>query len=120
MAIDNIRDGLIVVGALAFAFVLVVFAIGYQSTPTKIDNITITISEKYPTHSYTQRCGGGKAAGATCTYTDPATIIDDKGNLYVVENENDWAKMQINKTYNVRYASYPNAQKGKIIGFVGE
>lgn len=83
------------------------YAIMYQSTPTSIVSINITIVEKYPVHTY---------ADGRYTSTDPPKVIDEKGNLYIVQNEDDWAKMQVNKTYNVQYASYPNAQKGKIVG----
>jgi hypothetical protein len=83
------------------------YAIAYQSTPTSIVPMNITIVEKYPVHTYQS----GKY-----TEMDPPKIVDDKGDLYIVQSENDWAKMQINKTYNVMYASYPNAQKGKIVG----
>lgn len=110
------KETIAILLVLLLSGILITSAFIYQTTPTSIISINLTIVEKYPTHSYQRMCGGGKAAGATCTYTDPATIVDDKGDLYIVENENDWAKMRINKTYNVQYASYPNAQKGKIVG----
>jgi hypothetical protein len=98
--------------SIIFALLLVVFAISYQSTPTSTISMNITIVEKYPVHSYQEMCG----KGTMCTYTDPPKIIDNKGDLYIVQSEDNWAKMQINKTYNVMYASYPNVQKGKIVG----
>lgn len=90
----------------------VVFAVDiYNSHPLKIDNMNITIVEKTPAgYSYTERLG------EHYRHIEPPTIFDDKGDLYIVANENDWAKMRVNQTYNVKYASYPNAQKGKIIG----
>ena len=112
----TIGEIILVISVLLIGGLLVGYAIIYQSTPTHIDSINITIAEKYPVHSYQEMCGGGKAVGMKCTYTDPAKVLDDKGDLYIVQSEDDWEKMQINKTYNVQYASYPNAQKGKIIG----
>jgi len=105
-------------GIIALSIILIVLivligaslgthAIMYQSTPTSVVSMNITIVEKYPVHTY---------AYGRYTSTDPSKVIDEKGNLYIVQNENDWAKMQVNKTYNVQYASYPNAQKGKIVG----
>lgn len=97
--------------AIIISTYLVYIAADYNSTPVKIDNINITIIEKYPVHTYEKFNGK-----FTSHYIDPATIVDDKGDLYIINNENIWAKMRVNETYNVQYASYPNAQKGKIVG----
>jgi len=112
----TIKETILVLAVLLVGGSLAVFAFMYQSTPTTIVPMNITIVEKYPVHTYEEHCGGGKGAGMMCTYTDPPKVIDEKGNLYIVQNEDDWARMQVNKTYSVQYASYPNAQKGKIVG----
>ena len=101
-----------IISILFLSGLLIVLACIYQTTPTSIVPMNITIVEKYPVHSYSEVCG----KGMTCHYTDPPKVIDDKGDLYIVQSEDDWAKMQVNKTYNVQYASYPNAQKGNIVG----
>jgi hypothetical protein len=110
------KETILVVLVLLIGGIIAAYASMYQSTPTSTVPMNITIVEKYPVHSYQEQCGGGKSAGMKCTYTDPPKITDDKGDLYIVQSEDDWAKMQVNKTYNVMYASYPNAQKGKIVG----
>jgi hypothetical protein len=110
------KDTILVLSVFIICGIIVGYAVVYQSTPISTISMNITILEKYPVHSYQVQGGGGKAAGVKCTYTDPPKIVNEKGDLYIVENEDDWAKMQVNKTYNVQYASYPNAQRGEIVG----
>lgn len=93
---------------IAICFVYIAIVIG--TTPVKFDNTTITVSEKYPAHTYTGMCGK-----TSCLHTDPSKVIDDCGNLYIVDDEKVWAKMQINKTYNVKRA-YSYTQDGNIVG----
>lgn len=93
---------------IAICFVYIAIIIG--TTPVEFDNINITISEKYPVHTYDGMCGK-----TPCLREDPSKVIDEEGNLYIVENEKDWAKMKINKTYNVKCA-YSYTQDGNIIG----
>jgi hypothetical protein len=105
------KEKILIVLILLICGIVVASGIIYQSTPTSILPMNITIVEKYPVHTYQQQCGK-----TMCSYTDPPKVIDAKGDLYIVKNENDWAKMQINKTYTVQYARYPNSQRGKIVG----
>lgn len=107
----TIKEKILIISILCICGIVVASGIIYQSTPTSILPMNITIVEKYTVHTYQKQCGK-----TVCSYTDPPKVIDTKGDLYIVENENDWAKMQVNKTYNVQYASYPNSQRGKIVG----
>jgi len=107
----TVNETILVILVLLFAAVIIIFSVNYQSSPISVVPINVTIVEKYPANTYESFNGR-----STIHHTDPPKIIDNKGDLYIVQNEDDWAKMQMNKTYNVMYASYPNAQKGKIVG----
>jgi hypothetical protein len=97
---------IVIIGGMGFSLI-------YSTTPTSITNINITVTEKYPVHSYEEMCGK-----TMCHYSDLPKIIDNTGILYIIDTEDIWAKMEINHTYKVQYAKYPNDPKGKIIGLV--
>ena len=101
-------DGILAALAIIFSLALVIGAGMFQATPSKVVNVTITISEKYATFT---------TQGYKSSYTTPAKVVDADGNLYIVQDENLWAKMKVNGTYNVQYAIYPNNYEKQIIGF---
>lgn len=97
-------DGILAALAIIFSLALVIGAGMFQATPSKVVNVTITIGEKYDSTSGYR-------------YSTPAKVVDSNGDLYIVQDENLWAKMKVNGTYNVQYAIYPNNYEKQIIGF---
>jgi hypothetical protein len=85
--------------------IVVMFAVGIaaftfwfseSSTVNVITNITIT--EKYPAHTYQDWC-----SNAPCTSSDLGRVIDENGNWYSVTNAQLWGMLNVNETYQVRY-----------------
>ena len=99
---------------MAIVILCVIGAIFFpQTTATTITNITIT--EKYPAHTYQSTCGK-----YTCQLTDPPSLVDENGNVYGVADQRLWGMLRPNTTYQVRYyksqtGGAPNTIDGAVI-----
>jgi hypothetical protein len=88
---------LVIIGLIAAMFALM-FIVSNNGTVI-ITNITIT--EKYPAHSYESWCGKTQ-----CQLVDPPSVVDENGNNYGVTSMQLWGMLRLNQTYQVRYYEY--------------
>jgi len=93
---------------ITFMFLLLyLIPLAFQTT-TVITNITIT--EKYPAHSY--------SSGKSTSINHPS-VVDETGEVYGVSDQQLWGKLRINSTYTIRYfetgGTYPKTIDGAII-----
>jgi hypothetical protein len=112
---EDTKTKILIILLLVGVGALVMFACIYQITPTQTVEKNITVVEKYSVQQYTTMCGGGKAAGVRCTQSTLPKVVDISGDLYMVDNEQVWARMKINESMVVYYSSYPNTP-GRITG----
>jgi hypothetical protein len=78
--------------------VMISVAIALASFGMNVNNtgvVNITVTEKYP-------IGIDSCGKYGCSYTQPK-IVDKNGTLYVVSDENLWARMKIGETYSIRW-----------------
>lgn len=71
-------------------------------------NVTITVAEKYPLHTYDGMCGK-----YPCTKIENAKIVDTNGELWNFNDESAWARMKVNETYVMKVGTLPT-DAGKV------
>jgi hypothetical protein len=66
--------------------------------PPSLTITNLTITEKYPAHSYMAWCGK-----AECRLMDYPSVVDENGAVYGVASQQLWGMLRINNTYQVHY-----------------
>ena len=92
---------IVLVVFLAGAIFVVEWAVSPHSEIIK----NITVVEKYPI--------GAIPGGKSVQYV-PSKIIDENGYLYTVSQEQLWAKLKVNQTYEVRIITTNGDRQRKI------
>lgn len=106
---DNISGWAIV---LLFFFLVGIVGVMIFLTQHGSTVVTITVTEKYPAHTYTAWCGKTQ-----CELHNLPSVVDERGVVYDVANPQLWGSLRINGTYPVRYytSSATNSGNGKVI-----
>lgn len=107
---DNISGWAVVL--LVFCIIGIIGVLIFLETQHESTVITITVTEKYPSHSYTSWCGK-----VQCELHNLPSVVDERGVVYDVANPQLWGSLRINGTYPVRYyiSSETNSGNRKVI-----
>ena len=113
LKMDNPARFLIVVG-LVFAIFMLGALIFFNPDPNNYTHpVNVTIREKYAQYEYTASCGK-----TMCTQTEETKVVDSNGNLYPIQDEVLWAKLEINKSYVFNIGDLPTT-RGQVLSIEG-